>query len=139
ARAPRRPTAGRKRSAGEALDVRQERELPGPLDRDAELALMAGAGARQAAGQDLAPLGQEPRQRALVLVVHDPHARLADRAGLLRAPHSSSSSSLLPAVTGAGCAPSFTTTRKRSTPSSSRIARSNSGSALGSVSNCATT
>ena len=45
-----------------------------PLDGGAELPLVPGAGAGQPARQDLAALGQEPGQRALVLVVHDPHA-----------------------------------------------------------------
>ena len=39
----------------------------------------------------------------------------------------------MPAVTGTGWAPSLTTTRKRSTPSSSLIARSNSGRAVASA------
>src|SRR6185503_11099834 len=127
------------RSADETLDVRQQGELSGTLDGGAQLPLVPRAGAGQPARQNLAALGQEPGQRALVLEVHHPHAALADGTGLLRAPHSSSSSSLLPAVTGTGWAPSFTTTRNRITPSSSLMARSNSGSAVGSASNLATT
>src|SRR5262249_43382986 len=126
-------------SAAEPFDVGQKGELPGPLDRGAQLPLVSGAGPGQAAGQDLAPLSQESLERTLVLVVHDPNPRLTDRAGLLRPPHSSSSSSPLGAATGTGWAPSFTTTRKRSTDSSSLTARSNSGSAAPSVSNLATT
>src|SRR5690242_19855893 len=126
-------------SAGEPLDVRQQRQLPRALDRRAELALMSGAGARETARQDLPALGQEPGQGALVLEVHDPDAGLTDGAGLRGSLHSSSSSSpVFAAVAGTGWAPSFTTTRWRRTPSSSFTARSNSGSAVASVSNLAT-
>src|SRR5262249_5723030 len=120
-------------------DVGQQRELARPLDRGAQLPLVPRTGARESARQDLAALGQEPRQGSLVLVIHHPHAALADGTGLLWPSHSSSSSSLFPGVTGTGWAPSFTTTRNRSTPSSSLIARSNSGRPVASASNLATT
>ena len=41
-------------------------------------------------------------ERPIVLVIDDTNPRLADRAGLLAAPHSSSSSSARPVVTGTG-------------------------------------
>src|SRR5699024_10547776 len=103
-------------SAGEPLDVGQQRQLPGALDRRAELPLVACASSRQTARQDLAPLGQEARQSPLILEIDDPDTRLADGAGLGGALHSSSSSSpVLATVTGTGWAPSFTTTRWRNT------------------------
>src|SRR5688572_3967054 len=50
-------------------DVRDQRELTRPLDRDLQLALMQGAGARNPARLNLAPLRQKRRQQAHVLVV----------------------------------------------------------------------
>src|SRR5690606_21793318 len=104
-----------------------------------QLALMTRAGSGQPGRENLAPLGQETLERPLVLEVDDPHTGLTDGAGLGGALHSSSSSSLLAAATGTGWAPSLTTTRWRRTPSSSLMARSNSGSADAAVSNRAIT
>src|SRR2546428_48692 len=55
-------------SAAVSLDVGQQRELPRPLDRGRELALVPRAHPRQATRQDLAALGQEAPERAVVLV-----------------------------------------------------------------------
>src|SRR4051812_33318343 len=49
--------------------VRDERQLPGPRDRDLERALVLGARAGNAARLDLAPLRNERRQQPHVLVV----------------------------------------------------------------------
>src|SRR5438445_3030257 len=47
----------------------QERDVARPLDGERELALVLGAGAEHPPGQDLAPLGHEPREQLHVLVV----------------------------------------------------------------------
>src|SRR5712691_156889 len=133
-------------SAAVSLDVGQQRELPRPLDRGRKLALVPRAHPRQAARQDLAALGQEAPERALVLVVEHAHARLAYGTGLGRPSHASSSSiSSTSAGIAAGAAsglagrPSETTTRNRNTASSSFTPRSYSGRSSAAASNCATT
>src|SRR5712671_3113759 len=135
-------------SADVPLDVRQQRELASPLDRGRELALMARAHSRQPAGENLAALGEEAAERAIVLVVKHPYPGFAHGARLGGPSHASSSSisstttsAAITAGAGSGFAgrPSDTTTRKRSTPSSSFTARSYSGKRSAAVSNCATT
>src|SRR2546422_6118012 len=49
--------------------VGQQRHGAGALDRDRELALVAGAGSPDAAGGDLAPVGEGVPDRAGILVV----------------------------------------------------------------------
>src|SRR6478672_7630262 len=49
--------------------IRDERDLPGALDRRLQLALMLGAGAGDAPRQDLAALGHERTDQLDVLVV----------------------------------------------------------------------
>src|SRR5690606_19970069 len=53
--------------------VGQQRDLTGPLDGPGQLALMAGAVARNAPGQNLRPLRKEAAQPPRVLVVHLAH------------------------------------------------------------------
>ena len=65
-----RPDDGERRPA--ATSVRRERkqgDVPRPLDGQGQLALVLGAGAEHPARQDLAPLGDEPREQLHVLVV----------------------------------------------------------------------
>src|SRR5690606_24653034 len=80
-------------SAAVSLDVGQQRDVAGPLDGGAELALVPGRGAGEPGRQDLAALGQEAGKQALILVVDDLYAGLPDRIGLSTAGHYSSSSS----------------------------------------------
>src|SRR5262249_42956131 len=81
--------AGPRRSwlRGVTPDVRDQREIAGPLDGRRQLPLMARARAAQAARQDLAGVGEEPAEGAVILVVDEAHAGLAERAGLLWAAH----------------------------------------------------
>src|SRR5919199_6313432 len=81
------PSVIGRRSGLVAADVRDERQVARLLDRRRELPLVARADAAQAARQDLAVVGDEAAERPVVLVVHEPHARLAERAGLLWAAH----------------------------------------------------
>src|SRR4051794_23571188 len=62
--------------------IGEQRELAGALDRAGDLALVATAGAGDAARADLAALGDEPAQRADVLVVDLGDLVAAVRAGL---------------------------------------------------------
>jgi hypothetical protein len=50
---------------------RQERDVPAPLDGNGDLPLVAGAVAGDAAGEDLAALGDEKLQGLEVLVVDE--------------------------------------------------------------------
>src|SRR5687768_959598 len=77
----------RSRSGLVTLDVRDQREVPRALDRDRELALVTRADSAQAARQDLAVVGDEAAERAIILVVQEADARLAEGAGLLWASH----------------------------------------------------
>src|SRR5258706_2510723 len=72
-RAPRGPT-----SAGVALDVRQECQIAGALDRDRQLALMPGRHPTEPARKNLAALGQEAAQELVVLVIDDPNSQLGE-------------------------------------------------------------
>src|SRR6478735_4278690 len=74
-------------SARETSRVRQQREVARTLDRGAQLTLVPRAHAAQAAGQDLSVIGDEATEGALVLVVDEPHAALAEGAGLGWASH----------------------------------------------------
>ena len=68
--------------------VGQQGDLAGALDGLGQLALMHGAGAGGAAGQDFGPLGSEPAQLGGVLIVdalHLVHAEGADLAALAAA------------------------------------------------------
>src|SRR2546429_8139342 len=136
---------GRRTSAAVSLDVGQERELPRALDRGRELALVPRAHARQAARQDLAALGQEAPQRALVLIVEHAHARLAYGTGLGRPSHASSSSiSSTSAAITAGAASGFggepppTPTRERHTPPSRVTPPPHTGESAPPAPDCAT-
>ena len=77
-------------------DVRDQRQVARALDRRAQLTLMPRAHAAQAAGQDLAVVGDEAAERAVVLVVDEADAA-SRRTGRLfcgrRMVYSSSSSS----------------------------------------------
>src|SRR6266571_8958863 len=64
-------------SAGVPLDVGNQRELACALDRGGELALVPRAHPRQPARQNLAALGQEAAQGAVVLVVEHADPGLA--------------------------------------------------------------
>src|SRR5207245_3095728 len=123
-------------SADVSLDVGQQRQLARPLDRGRELSLVPRAHSRQPARENLAALGQEPAERAVVLVVEHPQAGLAHGTGLGGPSHASSSSisSTTSAAMTAGAAsglagrPSDTTTRTSMTYSSRFPARSYFGS-----------
>src|SRR6476661_7760172 len=67
--------------------VREDRDVPCALDRGAQLTLMPRAHAAQAARQDLAVVGDEAAEGALVLVVDETDPALAERAGLGWASH----------------------------------------------------
>src|SRR4051794_24286668 len=68
--------------ASALVDVRQQRQLTGALDRTSDLALMAPAGTCDPPGADLALLGDELAQRGRVLVVGLLDLLLAIRARL---------------------------------------------------------
>src|SRR5438552_16207703 len=68
-------------------DVRNQREIARPLDRGRELALMSGARAAEAAGQDLTLIGDEPAKRAIVLVIDPTYAPFAEGAAFLWSSH----------------------------------------------------
>src|SRR5215211_6453928 len=74
-------------SALQTPGVGKQREIAGALDRGAQLTLMPRAHAAQAARQDLAVIGDEAAEGALVLVVDEAHAALAEGAGLGWASH----------------------------------------------------
>jgi hypothetical protein len=61
--------------------VRHEREMPGPLDRRRELALVARAVAGDAARHDLSALGDERAEELRVLVVDADRLVGAEAAG----------------------------------------------------------
>src|SRR2546422_9589610 len=65
--------------------VGQQRHGAGALDRDRELALVAGAVARDAAGDDLAPFGEEVPEGGGILVV-DQHRLVGAEATDLAPP-----------------------------------------------------
>src|SRR5258705_137141 len=67
--------------------IRDQRQIAGALYRGAQLTLMPRAHAAQTAGQDLSVIGDEAAERALVLVVDEADARLAERAGFRWAAH----------------------------------------------------
>ena len=62
--------------------VRNEREVARALDRGRQLTLMPRAHAAQAARQNLAVIGDEAAEGAIVLVVDEAHAALAEWAAL---------------------------------------------------------
>src|SRR5688572_4867181 len=79
-----------------ALVVRQQGKESGLLDRGRELSLMPGINATQPARQNLAGIGDEAGEKALVLVIDVTNARLENRGWFLSASghgYSSSSSS----------------------------------------------
>src|SRR5687767_99802 len=71
----------------QAARVGKQRQIPRALDRDAQLTLMPRAHAAQTARENLTVVGDEPAERTLVLVVHETHAALAERASLRWASH----------------------------------------------------
>src|SRR5690349_7617090 len=77
-------------------DVRQQADLPAALDRLGELALLLGADGGDAAGNDLATLGDESLEQADVLIIDLGGVLPGERAGLAaaekRAGHQSRSS-----------------------------------------------
>jgi hypothetical protein len=78
-----RPLGGAAAEGGRLVGgVGEQRELAGALDRARDLALVAAAGAGDAARADLAALGDEPAQGADVLVVDLVDLVAAVRAGL---------------------------------------------------------
>src|SRR4051812_8934058 len=81
---------------GAFADVGQQRELACALDRARDLVLMPAAGAGDAAGADLAPVGDELPQGGDVLVVDELHLVAAVLAGL-PAPAASSGLAISPA------------------------------------------
>src|SRR5687767_12483957 len=68
-------------------DVRNDREEPRTLHGGGELALVTRAHATEPARQDLAVIRDEAAERAVILVVDEPNARLAERAGFLSSAH----------------------------------------------------
>src|SRR5690606_3612689 len=66
--------------------VRQQRNLPGPLDGHGQLALVPGAVAGDAPRQHLGPLGQEAAQAAGFLIIDAVDFVDAERANLSSAP-----------------------------------------------------
>src|SRR5437868_4736505 len=74
-------------------DVGNDREIPRALDRGRQLALMPRAHAAQAARENLAMVRDKAAERAIIFVVDEVHARLAERTGLLWPSHVHSSSS----------------------------------------------
>jgi hypothetical protein len=65
-----------------SLDERNQRQIPGPLDRRTELALVPGAGPGRSSGKDLAPVRDHPAQRVGILVVDPLDVALAELAYL---------------------------------------------------------
>src|SRR5882762_11306541 len=96
---------------GVSLDVGNQGQLTRPLDGGRELPLVAGAHAREPAGQNLAAFREKAAQRPVVLVVEHAGPGLAHGTGLGGAPHASSSSissvssgaAMTAATTGFGC------------------------------------
>src|SRR5687768_18369015 len=74
-------------SGGVTPRVRNEREEAGALDCRRQLPLVAGARSAQPARQDLAVVGDEASERAVVLVVDEADTRLAEGAGFLWSSH----------------------------------------------------
>src|SRR4051812_29973004 len=68
-------------------DVRNDGEVPCALHRRRQLTLMTGADAAQPARQNLAVVGDETAKGAVILVVDEPNARLAEWAGFLGSSH----------------------------------------------------
>src|SRR6266513_118861 len=112
------PPAGKPRTLGRVpLDIRNQRQLAGPLDGGGQLPLVARAHAGQPAGKNLAALGEKASQRPVILVIEHAGAGLAHGTGLRRTSHASSSSSSSSsgptgaATTGLGCSRAACTTR----------------------------
>src|SRR5690606_8380870 len=72
---------------------REQGDEPGALDRRPDLPLMPRAHPRHPPRHDLPPLRDEAGERLLILVVDQPDAGLAQRAGLALTSHRHSSSS----------------------------------------------
>src|SRR5881227_3740429 len=66
----------------ETADVRNQRQIACALDRDRQLTLMASADAAQPARQDLAMIGNEAAEGAVILVIDEMNPRLAERTAL---------------------------------------------------------
>src|SRR5665213_64194 len=64
-------------------NVRHERQVARPFDRRRQLTLMAGTDAAQPTRQDLAGVGEKATEGAIILVIDEPHAGLAEWATLL--------------------------------------------------------
>jgi hypothetical protein len=60
---------------------RQEGDVAGPLNRLGEFPLVAGAGSRHAAGDDLATVGNEGADAVVILLIDGDHAVGAEAAG----------------------------------------------------------
>ena len=67
--------------------VGNDREIASALDRGRQLALMPRAGAAQATRQNLAVIRDEAAEHAVVLVIDEMHARLAEGTGFLGSSH----------------------------------------------------
>src|SRR5690606_35671501 len=65
-----------------ASDIRDQRQIPSPLDRGRDLPLVPRAHARHAAREHLALFRDQAAERLLVLVVDLAYPRLAERARL---------------------------------------------------------
>src|SRR5690349_2284637 len=74
-------------------DIGNDRQIAGAFDRSRQLTLMSCAHTAQTAGENLAMVRDEAAERAIILVVDEVHARLAERTGLLWPSHVHSSSS----------------------------------------------
>src|SRR6185437_4636621 len=146
-----RRTPGRSLLRLHPADVRDDRQVSRALDRGRQLTLVTRADAAQAARQNLAVVGDESAERAVVFVVDETNARLAEWTGLLWATHGYSSSSSSSAsrrrlaaassssdIGGAPTSCSNSVIRWRTMPSSSLMARSYSGSEAASAEKRAT-
>src|SRR5690242_11570908 len=64
------------------MGERQQGDIAGPLDGLGQLTLVARAGARHAAGDDLAPLADEGADHVVILVIDGHNSFRAEPAGL---------------------------------------------------------
>lgn len=72
---------------GVSLQIRNDREVTGALDRSRKLALVARAGSAEAARKNLALVGDEAAEGAVILVIDPAYASFAERAALLWSSH----------------------------------------------------
>lgn len=78
------------------LSEGQQRDVPGPLNRNGQQALVLGAGSRLPSWLDLAPVGNVPAEPPDILIVDGAdlvHAEIADLAARIVAPAPSEAAS----------------------------------------------